>query len=183
MIKISSLLSLFGEDFLLQAIVHELTHFVNDSESHGEWVRKMRPNFKDEGNEGTARKILYLFDASEMAARVSQFKSVIENARRGKLSDYESTTHLNLMKKLINAVENDVLLYTDDFSIVEALLYSRAFKKTAIDNKDRELNISYENFEAAKTAIVNKLSRAYKNYYTKIAKIYYDEVSSSQSNG
>ena len=52
-------------------------------------------------------------------------------------------------------------------------------KLSDYDNtRERMLNPTPEDFENAKKAIVKKLTRAYNEFYQKLAKIYYDEVSS-----
>lgn len=182
-VKVRRSAIMYNDEYLTEILMHELTHFVNNSESNNSLFSMGREGIGNEGAEAIAKKIMYLFEPTEMNARVSQFKYTLKQ-RMGKLHTFENQTRLKEMKRLIEIVEQDEATYDDEWTIVELLLYKRAQRKTDIDGKDRELNTSYENFERAKSAIVKKLKRAYKEYYNKIAKIYYDEISSSpQSNG
>jgi len=173
-LKVSKIAAMCNRDFMIEVIMHELTHIVNNSESNNGLFKTSQPNLGDSKEEEISKKISYLFDPSEIAARVTQFKYALKRNKDKKLEYFESVTHMSYMKKLIELVENEELLYTDDWTVVELLLYGRAWKKASLDGKDRELNTSYENFEGAKRAIVKKLTKVYNDFHQKICKIYYD---------
>ena len=182
-LKVSPITQIFKNEYLLEVLMHELTHFVNNTESDEGFLRHNYPKFDNEENEKIVKLITYLFDPSEMSARVSQFKWNIRAKKQNKyptkkLENFENVTRLHEMRDLIKAVENDVFPESDEesLSIVELLLYRRAFHKTSADGKDRELNLNGADFEKTKEAIVKKLKVAYKSYFTKISKIYYDET-------
>jgi hypothetical protein len=172
-VKIRRAATMFNDDYLTEILMHELTHFVNNIESKNSMFQNEVPSEDDETVK-KAKLLIYLFDPSEMAARVSQFKQAMKQHSNFKLSDFESVTRLSAMRSLIQMVDYDEILYTDNWSLVEVLLYMRAQRKTNLDNKPRELNTSFENFEKARDSIVKKLTKAYENYYSKICKIYYD---------
>ena len=182
-LKVSPITQIFKNEYLLEVLMHELTHFVNNTESDEGFLRHGYPRFGNEENEEIVKQIAYLFDLSEMSARITQFKWYIRAKKQSnhpslKLESYENVTRLGEMRDLIKAVENDSFPESEEesLSIIELLLYRRAFHKTNLDGKDRELNASKTDFEKAKKAIVKKLKMAYKSYFTKISKIYYDEI-------
>lgn len=183
-LKVSPITQLFKNEYLVSVIMHELTHFVNNTESDEAFLRHKYPNFGDNTNETIVKEITYLFDFSEMSARISQFKWFLKARQKNghipvtNLSGFEETLHLSKMRNLIEAVKNDVFPESEEepLSIVELLLYRRAFHKTATDGRDRELALSENDFEKTKEAIVKKMTRAYRVYYSKVAKIFYDEM-------
>ena len=183
-LKVSPITQLYKNEYFISVIIHELTHFVNNTESDDVFLRHNYPDFGNDTNEETAKKIAYLFDFSEMAARVSQFKWALKARKENgykpvyKLSAFDYITRLSEMRGLIEAINADVFPESEDepLSLVELLLYRRAFHKTAMDGQDRELNISENDFEKTKAAIVRKMTKAYRDYYTKIAKTFYDET-------
>ena len=168
-------------------LMHELTHFVNHFESQENTDTMARPLKMDRTDKSKiAKDILYFFDKKEINARVTEFKWDLKrnsiqkpDGSISKLSDYDNTTHLKYMYKLIKLVEDDAQPGDDKpLSVVELLLLSRGNRKRQIDGRERMLNPTPEDFENAKKAIVKKLTRAYNEFYQKLAKIYYDEVSS-----
>ena len=183
-LKVSPITQLYKNEYFISVIIHELTHFVNNTESDDVFLRHNYPDFGNDTNEETAKKIAYLFDFSEMTARVSQFKWTLKARKKNgyrplhKLSAFEDTTYLSEMRNLIEAVKADVFPDSEEepLSLVELLLYRRAFHKTAMDGRDRELNMSKNDYEKTKAAIVRKMTKAYRDYYSKIAKIFYDEM-------
>jgi hypothetical protein len=128
-----------------------------------------------------AKRILYLFDKGEMNARATEFKWELKRQkvrRESNLDRYDDITRLSAMRKMIDAVKNDTQPSDDQpLSVVELLLQSRGHRKMQIYGNERYLNPSETDFEKAKMAIVKKLTRAYNEYYQKLSKIYYDEVS------
>ena len=182
-LKVSPLTQLYRDEYLLEILIHELTHFVNDNESDGCFKRHKYPKFDNDENETIVKKIDYLFDFSEMSARISQFKWRIRARMQNrlpidKLKYFEDVTRLTEMRDLIDLVTNDIMPESEEepLSIIELLLYRRAFHKTSLDGKDRELNMSQGDFEKTKQAIVKKMTKAYKEYFSKISKILYDEM-------
>lgn len=172
------------EPIILEVLMHELTHFVNHFESQEDIDSVPRPMKMDStGPSKTAKRILYLFDKGEMNARANEFKWELkrEKSKYGrcrKMSMYDNVTHLSIMRKLINAVQNDTQPSDNQpLSVVELLLQSRGHRKMQIDGRERMLNPSQEDFEKAKEAIVKKLTKAYNDFYQKLSKIYYDQVS------
>ena len=173
------------EPYVLELLMHELTHLVNHQESQEDVDKIPRPmKFERTDSSKTAKNILYLFDKGEMNARVSEFKWALKGAwtkdRDGKhkdLSAYDKITRLQAMRRMIDKVQNDTQPSDDEpLSIVELLLQSRGYKKTQMDGRERMLNPTARDFERAKEAIVKKLTKAYDNYFTKITKVYYDET-------
>ena len=171
------------EPILTEIVMHELTHLVNHYESgDNERLDSIPRPMKFERTEPSkvVKGILYLFDKGEMNARATEFKWELKRRRVRKESNlgrYDSVTHLSSMRKMIDAVKNDIQPSDDQpLSIVELLLQSRGHRKMQIDGKERMLNPSPEDFEKAKEAIVKKLTKAYNNFYQKLCKIYYDEV-------
>jgi hypothetical protein len=170
--------------YITEIVMHELTHFVNhfesgDNERLDSIPRPMK--FDSTGPSKLARRILYLFDKSEMNARATEFKWELNrrNVRRPEtnLNRYNDITHLSDMRKLIDAVQNDTQPSDNQpLSTVELLLQSRGHRKMQIDGRERMLNPSPEDFEKAKEAIVKKLTRAYDDFRQKLSKIYYDQV-------
>ena len=181
-LKVSTLTRLYKDEYFMEVVMHELTHFVNNNESNDGFQRNKYPKFQDTENETIVKRIDYLFDFSEMSARITQFKWNIKAKQQNgvpptNLKYFDKVTHLSEMQNLIEKVNNDTFPKSDEepLSIVELLLYRRAFHKTYRDSRDRELNLSEGDFEKTKKAIVKKLTKAYKNYFSKISKIFYDE--------
>jgi len=171
------------ELILTEIVMHELTHLVNHYESgDNERLDSIPRPMKFERTEPSkvVKGILYLFDKGEMNARATEFKWELKRRRVRKesnLGKYDSVTHLSSMRKMIDAVKNDIQPSDGQpLSIVELLLQSRGHRKMQIDGKERMLNPSPEDFEKAKEAIVKKLTKAYNEFYQKLCKIYYDEV-------
>ena len=173
------------ESILTEIVMHELTHLVNHYESgDNERIDSIPRPMKFERTEPSkiAKRILYLFDKGEMNARATEFKWELKRNGVGRgersLAGYDSVTRLSSMRKLIDAVQNDTQPSDDQpLSVVELLLQSRGHRKMQIDGRERMLNPSPEDFEKAKKAIVKKLTRAYNEFYQKLSKIYYDQVS------
>lgn len=164
---------------LFEVLMHELTHFVNHSESQEDVDKLPRPmKMSADEPSKTAKRILYLFDNGEMNARATEFKWEIHGSYKlGKLSNYDSITRLSSMRELIDTVKNDTQPSDDQpLSVVEVLLQSRGHRKMQIHGNERYLNPSESDFEKAKMAIVKKLTRAYNEFYQKLSKIYYDEA-------
>ena len=172
------------EPIITEIVMHELTHFVNHIESgDNERLDSIpRPmNFERTEPSKVVKRILYLFDKSEMNARATEFKWELKRKRprqgERNMGKYDSITRLSSMSKLIDAVQNDVQPSDNQpLSIVELLLQSRGHRKMQIDGRERMLNPSPQDFENAKMAIVKKLTKAYNDFYQKLSKIYYDEV-------
>ena len=164
--------------------MHELTHLVNHYESgDNERLDSIPRPMKFDRTEPSkiAKRILYLFDKSEMNARATEFKWELKRKRvrrpEANLNRYDDITRLSGMRKLIDVVQNDTQPSDDQpLSVVELLLQSRGHRKMQIDGRERMLNPSSRDFEKAKEAIVKKLTKAYNNFYQKLSKIYYDEV-------
>ena len=165
---------------LLDVLMHELTHFVNHCEAQEDVDKLPRPmKMSSDEPSKIAKRILYLFDKGEMNARVTEFKWEIHGSYKiGKLSSYDKITRLSSMRKLIDVVENDTQPSDNQpLSVVEVLLQSRGHRKMQIHGNERYLNPSESDFEKAKKAIVKKLTKAYNDFYQKLSKIYYDEIS------
>lgn len=173
------------EPYITEIVMHELTHFVNHFESgDNERLDSIPRPMKFDCTEPSklAKRILYLFDKTEMNARATEFKWELKRRRvrrpESNLNRYDDITHLSGMRKLINAVQNDTQPSDNQpLSVVELLLQSRGHRKMQIDGRERMLNPSPEDFEKAKEAIVKKLTKAYNDFYQKLSKIYYDQVS------
>lgn len=172
---------LFPKDSVVEVIMHELTHWVNDVESNGGLSRGRITIMQEGEKERTVKAILYLFDPSEMQARVSQFKWALK--RKAPKYSYEAITHLKYMSKLISLVENETYEeYENSYgesesygTIVEGLLSERAYYKSSIDGKDRYNNFMSENeFNAAKESILKSLTKKYKKFESSIDKITFD---------
>ena len=171
--------------YVTEIVMHELTHFVNHFESgDNERLDSIpRPmNFDRTEPSKLAKRILYLFDKGEMNARATEFKWELKSRRvirpEANLNRYDDITRLSGMRKLIDAVQNDTQPSDDQpLSVVELLLQSRGHRKMQIDGRERMLNPSPEDFEKAKEAVVKKLTKAYNDFYQKLSKIYYDQVS------
>ena len=173
------------EPYITEIVMHELTHFVNHFESgDNERLDSIPRPMKFDRTEPSklVKRILYLFDKTEMNARATEFKWELKRRRvrrpESNLDRYDDITHLSGMRKLINAVQNDTQPSDNQpLSVVELLLQSRGHRKMQIDGRERMLNPSQEDFEKAKEAIVKKLTKAYNDFYQKLSKIYYDQVS------
>lgn len=172
---------LFPKDSVVEVIMHELTHWVNDVESNGGLSRGRITVMQEGEKERMVKAILYLFDPSEMQARVSQFKWALK--RKAPKYSYEAITHLKYMSKLISLVENETYEeYENSYgesesygTIVEGLLSERAYYKSSIDGKDRYNNFMSENeFNAAKESILKSLTKKYKKFESSIDKITFD---------
>lgn len=181
-VKISKWVPFCDEKYLLEVLMHELTHWVNFAENISAHGRTSI--LSDTNKEESVRKILYLFDSTEMQARATQFKYAL---KRGiDKTEFEFVTHLKLMFSLINAVKSEnyeeyKTSYGIDDSfgtIIEGLIGERAYYKYSIDGKDRYTNLLSENeFNKAKAAILRRLCKKYKKFQSSISKIYYDFVS------
>ena len=166
------------DEHFMEVLMHELTHFVNNNESDGSLSKWVPIDHEPDGPGIIAKKIEYLFDPSEMQARVTQFKIRLKNSKeRKKLSEFNDITGLGTMERLIGIVENEKQPTDEEpLSVVELLLCQRGNKKSQLDGRTRFLNPSAEDFYKAKKAIVKKLKMAYKSFFAKISKIYYDEM-------
>ena len=180
-ISVSPDIVLFPKDSIVDVIMHELTHWVNDAESNGGLSRGRITIMQEGEKEQTVKAILYLFDPSEMQARVSQFKWALK--RKAPKYSYEAITHLKYMSKLISLVDNETYEeYENSYgesesygTIVEGLLSERAYYKSSIDGKDRYSNFMSENeFNVAKEAIIKRLRKKYAKYKSSIDKNIYD---------
>lgn len=180
-ISISSSFSFFDDDYILEMLMHELTHWVNDIESNGGLTKGQFSKTEDTNIEKDVKNILYLFDSSEMQARVSGFRWALK--RGVPKTMYESITHLNFMRSLIKKVEEEQyfdyeqMFGVDDTfgTIIEGLLYQRGYYKYTIDGKERWLNfLNEKEFTAAKNSILNVLKRKYKKFASSISKNLYD---------
>lgn len=180
-ISVSSDIVLFPKDSVVEVIMHELTHWVNDVESHGGLSRGRITVIQEGEKERIVKAILYLFNPSEMQARISQFKWALK--RKAPKYSYETITHLKYMSKLLSLVENETYEeYENSYgesesygTIVEGLLSERAYYKSSIDGKDRYSNfMSGNEFNAAKKSILKSLTKKYKKFKSNIDKITFD---------
>lgn len=186
-LKISKWALFCDDEYLVEVIMHELTHFINDTESGG-LPSPIGINVQN-NKEESLRQIAYLFDDSEMQARVSQFKWSL---KRGGVSkdDHESVTHLSKMASLIKDVQKETYAdYKSSYgqddafgTIIEGLLEYRAQYKT---NKDKKLRyselLSEGEFKKAKAAILGRLYKKYKKFISSLSKTIYDFLSQNPS--
>ena len=187
-IYVSPNVSLFPKTAILEVIIHELTHWINDTESSGGLSRGRTTKAQEGEKEQTVKKILYLFDSSEIQSRTSQFRWALK--RNVPKHYYESITHLKLMYNLISLVKDETYeeyekSYGESESygtIVEGLLSEKAYYKSSIDGKARYSNFMSEaEFNAAKNAIIKNLSKKYKKFKANIDKNIYDLFSNSSN--
>ena len=177
---------MFNDKYLLEIIMHELTHFVNGNEATkpvGHFCKSMETD-----KEQLIDEILYLFDKSEISARVTQFKQSLSNQWLNR--NTEDTTRLKRMLQLINEVEEeDYYEYVECFgmddsfgTIIEGLLSQRAYYKSSLDGKERFSEmLSEDEFNAAKNAILKTLKKRYKAFKAAIDKNIYDYSSESST--
>ena len=189
-IKITPSFIFFDDDYIIEALMHELTHWVNDVESLGAISKGRISVMTNNDKEKLLKEILYLFDSSEIQARTTQVKWRIEKEGYSNDNDLERVTHLKRMLFLINEIENEDYFeyktsygYDDAFgTLVEGLLSQRAYYKYTIDGKERWSNFLSENeFTKAKSSILKKLKTKYNKFKTNIDKIIYDFKSKSNS--
>ena len=179
-LKITTSFIFFDDDYLIEIMMHELTHWVNTCESNkinnGRYA--VTPNNE---KEKLLKEILYLFDSSEIQARTSQLKWYLN--KKTIRSGIENVTHLKRMEFLINEIEKETYFEyensfgcSDEFgTIIEGLLSQRAYYKYTIDGKERWSNfLSKKEFNAAKLAILKKLKRKYRVFKTNIDKLFFD---------
>lgn len=188
-LKISSSLKTFGDSFIISAIMHELNHWINDIENPKGLSKVIQSETNSQEKERIINRITYLFDNSEMNARVTQFKWA--TMARNATIEKELVTHLNEMLNLINEIKKeDYKEYystygaTDSFgTIIEGLLALRAYRKSYDDGKDRFTNLlSEKEFYKTKQSIIKSLLKKYKKFKANIDKIYYDLSQNHGSN-
>lgn len=180
---------LYSDAFIKSALMHELTHLVNDYESSGGLSRGGHSVTSNTEKEIFVYQILYLFDNSEMQARISQLKWAIKSGEIK--TSYEPVTKLNKMLSLINEVDKETYLEyyetfgeSDDFgTIIEGLLSERAYYKYKIDGKEHLIHfLTEKEFGTAKASILKTLRKKYAKFKAKIGKIIYDSTHSQGSN-
>lgn len=172
---------LHGETFAKTAIMHELSHFVNDNENKFGLKRINYNKTEDNEKEYFLNRILYLFDNSEMSARVVQFKWAMKS---GEIKNsYENVTHLNEMLNLLGEIHKET--YTEYYNafgesdnfgtIIEGLLAERGYGKTNTTGREYYSNcLSEEEFNSAKGAILKRFTKKYKKFKSNIDKITFD---------
>lgn len=182
-LRISPSISMFDDMYIVEILMHELTHFVNCFEKKNVYGGNVITTAETE-KERTLQEILYLFNYSEMQARATQYKWALKNSWKGR--DYEEVTRIERMNYLINEINNETYKeyeatfgVTDAFgTIVEGLLAERAYQQFQKYGIDRWQNfLSKDEFEHAKKAIINSLSKKYKKFKETIDKIYFDFLS------
>lgn len=180
-IKVNQLFFNVNDEKLLEALMHELTHWVNDNESCGKINKGRTAICRNNKKEKLIYEIIYLFDGSEMQARTTQVKYSINNNGLN-IATIENVTHLQRMKFLINEIKKEtydeysVSYGQDDFgTIVEGLLSQRAYYKWSIDGKNRYSSfLSEKEFNAAKNSILKRLINKYDKFKKSIGKILND---------
>ena len=182
-LKVKDYSLFFDDETLTSMIMHELTHFVNNVETDGRIFAGRSSIMASSEKEEYAKQIMYLFNDSELQARVTQFKHYLRASSSPKIS--EQITRLKAMQELINKVHEDTYeeyvngWENDEFgTITDILLYQRWWYKTSIDEKERIPNfMSKGDFEKTKSSTIARLTRYYNEYKKKIHKIYYDFLS------
>lgn len=178
-IKISPLFISFNDNYLIEILMHELTHWVNDNESLGKIVNNNSKIIPQTNKELLIKEILYLFNSSEIQARITQLKWYI---KRKQTNNFENVTHLKRMLFLINEIEKENYFEYENYfgeenfgTIIEGLLSQRNYYKYTIDGKERWNNLLSENeFIKTKRAILNNFKKKYKKFKINIDKIIYD---------
>lgn len=181
LLKINELFLGLPDDKLLEVLMHELTHWVNDVESSGKISKGRNTASRNTEKERLIYEIIYLFDSSEIQARATQLKYSIKSHELNNFN-LEQITHVGRMLFLINEIKKETYLeYSNSFgqdnfgTIVEGLLSQRAYYKWSIDGKERFSNLISENeFNAAKSSILKRLTKKLNKFKNSINKILND---------
>lgn len=177
--------SFYNTERMKEAIMHELSHFVDQNMRTSQDFSGKRYSDKEDAAKVT-NEILYYFRPTEMQARLVQYKYFLEQYpfyRRKPLSykHSENVLHLDYMADLIDEVENEDWYYSH-FGIVHRLAFMESKRRAqqrggnSTPGFARGFN-SEKEFNSQKDKIVNRLKKRLDIFAKKAAKIKYDMMS------
>ena len=181
---VSNSSSFYRNGRLKEAIMHELSHYVdNNLRTKPDFTNK---KYSDDTEAAElSNDILYYFSPTEMQARLTQYKYFLEKypfyARKPlTFKEAENVLHLEYMQDLIEEVENEE--FEDSyFGIVHRIVYQESVKRTQRRGEGTPgflYGFRNENeYNSQKNKLISRLTKKLSLFSHKAGKIKFDALS------
>lgn len=145
-------------------IIHELTHIVNRNMSNDRLLAPEHPNQE-------IQKMLYLFQDTELQARLSQFFSVLRNYPKEALSQDIYSYRMLLLTPMKYYIDNFIV--NGNETNIRDLVKSNQYYKQKRNNIDSNVqyNLTGFNLEQQRAKLLKYYNKKYNEYLGKAVKI------------